>query len=62
LAGWRGQPPVDIEALARVIVAFSQMAVEIGDVLDAVEANPVIASSRGVVAVDALVQVGGAES
>jgi acyl-CoA synthetase (NDP forming) len=62
LAGWRGQPPVDIEALARVIVAFSQMAVEIGDVLDAVEANPVIASSRGVVAVDALVQVSGAES
>jgi acetate---CoA ligase (ADP-forming) len=43
-------------------VAFSQMAVEIGDVLDAVEANPVIASSRGVVAVDALVQVSGAES
>jgi acyl-CoA synthetase (NDP forming) len=62
LAGWRGQPPVDIDALARVLVAFSQMAVEIGDVLDAVEANPVIASSRGVVAVDALVQVGGAES
>jgi acyl-CoA synthetase (NDP forming) len=54
LAGWRGQPPVDIDALAQVIVAFSQMAVEIGDVVDAVEANPVIATPRGVVAVDAL--------
>jgi acetate---CoA ligase (ADP-forming) len=62
LAGWRGQPPVDVDALVRVIVAFSQMAVELGDVLDAVEANPVIASSHGVVAVDALVQVSGAES
>jgi acetate---CoA ligase (ADP-forming) len=62
LAGWRGQPPVDIDALAQVIVAFSQMAVEIGDVVDAVEANPVIASSHGVVAVDALVQASGAES
>jgi hypothetical protein len=31
------------------------MAVELGDVLDAVEANPVIASPDGVVAVDALV-------
>jgi acetate---CoA ligase (ADP-forming) len=62
LAGWRGQPPVDLDALVRVIVAFSQMAVELGDVLDAVEANPVIASSHGVVAVDALVQVSGAES
>ncbi len=62
LAGWRGHPAVDIDALAWVIVGFSQMAVEIGDVLDAVEANPVIASSRRVVAVDALVQVSGAES
>ena len=56
------QPAVDIDALAEVIVAFSQMAVELGDVLDAVEANPVIASPRGVVAVDALVQASRAES
>jgi acetate---CoA ligase (ADP-forming) len=55
LAGWRGAPPVDIDALAGVIVSFSQMAVELGDVIDAVEANPVIALPRGVVAVDALV-------
>jgi acyl-CoA synthetase (NDP forming) len=57
LAGWRGAPAVDIQALADVIVAFSEMAAELGDVLDAVEANPVIATPRGVVAVDALVQV-----
>ena len=57
LDGWRGRPAVDIDALVDVIVAFSQMAVEIGDVVDAVEANPVIASPHGVVAVDALVQV-----
>ncbi len=62
LAGWRGAPPVDIEALARVIVAFSDMAVDIGDQVDAVEANPVIASPRGVVAVDALVMARRAES
>ena len=55
LAGWRGSPAVDIDALAGVIVGFSQLAIELGDVLDAVEANPVIASPRGVVAVDALV-------
>ena len=52
LAGWRGQPAVDIDALADVIVRFSEMATELGDVFDAVEANPVIASPR-VVAVDA---------
>ncbi|MDT5077918.1 MAG: hypothetical protein QOJ80_2555 [Mycobacterium sp.] len=62
LDGWRGGPPADVGALADVIVAFSQMAVEIGDVVDAVEANPVIASPHGVVAVDALVLARAAES
>ena len=55
LAGWRGGPAVDIDALADVIVRFSEMATELGDVVDAVEANPVIATPRGLVAVDALV-------
>jgi len=55
LAGWRGAPPVDMDALADAIVGFSQLAIELGDHLDAVEANPVIASATGVVAVDALV-------
>jgi hypothetical protein len=62
LDGWRGQPPVDVDALADVIAAFSQMAGEIGDLVDAVEANPVIASAHGVVAVDALVAARRAES
>jgi acyl-CoA synthetase (NDP forming) len=55
LAGWRGAPPVDMDALAEAVVGFSQLAIELGDHLDAVEANPVIASATGVVAVDALV-------
>ena len=55
LAGWRGEPPVDTDALAAVIAGFSQLALELGDVIDAVEANPVIASPIGAIAVDALV-------
>lgn len=55
LTGWRGSPPVDMTALAAVVVGFSQLALELGAHLDAVEANPVIASSSGAVAVDALV-------
>jgi acyl-CoA synthetase (NDP forming) len=54
LNGWRGAPVVDIDALAQVIAAFSQIAVEIGDAVEAVEANPVIVSPHGAVAVDAL--------
>ncbi len=55
LAGWRGAPAVDVDALAGVVIGFSELATELGDVLDAVEANPVIVSPHGVVAVDALV-------
>ncbi|MDT5010909.1 MAG: hypothetical protein QOH57_2526 [Mycobacterium sp.] len=61
LAGWRGAPAVDIDGLAEVIVAFSEMAIQLADV-DAVEANPVIASQDRVIAVDALVQPSRAES
>jgi acyl-CoA synthetase (NDP forming) len=59
LAGWRGGPPVDLTALIDVIVAFATLATELGDAIDAVEANPVIASAGGAVAVDALLVVRG---
>lgn len=54
LTGWRGDPPVDIDALADAVVGFSQLATELGDTIDAAEANPVIVSPAGAVAVDAL--------
>ncbi|CAN5876336.1 acetate--CoA ligase family protein [soil metagenome] len=55
LDGWRGAPPVAADALIDIIVGFSSLAEELGDVLDAVEANPVIVSPDGAVAVDVLV-------
>jgi len=54
LGGWRGESPADVDALVDVVVGFSQLATELGDVLDAIEANPVIASPTGAIAVDAL--------
>ncbi|WP_197380528.1 hypothetical protein [Mycolicibacterium mengxianglii] len=42
-------------ALVEVVVEFSCLAVELGDSLAVVEANPVILSTEGAVAVDALV-------
>ena len=54
LAGWRGAPGADVEALTDVVVAIATMAVELGEVFDAVEANPVIVSPFGAVAVDVL--------
>ena len=55
LDGWRGGPAADVGALADAIVGFSELATELGDSLEAVEANPLIVSVSGVVAVDALV-------
>jgi acyl-CoA synthetase (NDP forming) len=55
LEGWRGAPAVNIGALIDAIVGMSCLAIELGDVLDAVEANPVIVTPAGAVAVDVLV-------
>ncbi|TRW82728.1 acetate--CoA ligase family protein [Mycolicibacterium sp. 018/SC-01/001] len=56
LDGWRGGPAADVDALVDVVVAFGQMAVDLADRYSAVEANPVIVSPSGAVAVDVLAQ------
>ncbi len=55
LDGVRGAPPADIEALARAVARLSLLAADLGDQLDALDVNPVIVTSQGCVAVDALV-------
>lgn len=58
LAGYRGRPAGDLDALAQAIVALSRLATHPTPVLEA-EINPLIVldAGRGVVAVDALVRV-----
>jgi succinyl-CoA synthetase beta subunit len=59
LAGYRGKPKGDLDALARAITTLSQLAVaENPNVLEA-EINPLIVrpAGQGVVAVDALVKL-----
>jgi len=53
LKGFRGKPAGDLDALARAIVALSRLA-ETGGVAEA-EVNPLIVTTDGVVAVDALI-------
>jgi succinyl-CoA synthetase beta subunit len=55
LEGVRGQPTADVDALMRAIVSISWLALDLGDHLEALDANPVICSPSGCVAVDALV-------
>lgn len=55
LNGVRGRTPVDVDALARAVAGVSWLARDLGDGIEALDANPVICGSRGCVAVDALV-------
>lgn len=55
LDGVRGRPPADVDGLVSAIVGLSWLAHDLGDLLEALDANPVICSADGCVAVDALV-------
>lgn len=55
LDGVRGSPAADAGALARAVVGLSWLAYELGDHLEALDANPVVCWPQGCVAVDALV-------
>jgi acyl-CoA synthetase (NDP forming) len=57
LAGYRGKPAGDREALAQAIVALSQLARVDDPVVAEAEINPLIVQADGVVAVDALVKL-----
>jgi hypothetical protein len=54
LSGFRGQPATDLAALAAVIAAFSTLVTDLDDQLAAFDINPLICTSAGPVAVDAL--------
>jgi acetate---CoA ligase (ADP-forming) len=55
LDGSRGAPAADIVSLTRAVSRLSVLAADLGDLIAALDVNPVIASAEGCVAVDALV-------
>jgi acetate---CoA ligase (ADP-forming) len=56
LGGFRGAAPADIGAIAHAVVAFSDLAEELGEVIDALEVNPLRCGPSGCIAVDVLVE------
>jgi acyl-CoA synthetase (NDP forming) len=62
LDGVRGSPPVDVDAVVRAVVAVSCLARDLGDQLQALDVNPLIAGPDGCVAVDALLVPRGANA
>ena len=55
LTGFRGKPGVDIDGLVDTICRLSELAHDLADVIDQIDANPVIAGSAGAMAADALI-------
>ena len=55
LDGARGRPQVDRRHVVRALTGLSQLAIELGDAIDQVDINPLIAGPRGAWAADALV-------
>lgn len=51
----RGRPAVHVPGVVEAIVAFGRMAAALGDCLEEVDINPILAGPEGVVAVDGLV-------
>jgi acyl-CoA synthetase (NDP forming) len=57
LDGVRGAEEADVGALADAIARLSVLATDLGDVIAALDVNPVIVGPKGCVAVDALVEL-----
>jgi acyl-CoA synthetase (NDP forming) len=55
LAGARGTPAADLDAVTDAVVGVSTLAIELGDVIDALDVNPLRAGPAGVTALDVLV-------
>jgi len=57
LKGARGQPAVDIDALAQMLSQLSMFAAGTGDRLVSVDLNPVLALAEGAYALDAVIEM-----
>jgi len=52
LDGFRGGPACDVNAAASAVVRLSALAADVGDLIDGLDVNPLIAGSAGCAAVD----------
>ncbi len=53
LEGYRGHDPINLEELSRLMVAFSELVMDLEDITDSIDLNPVICSSDKCIVADA---------
>jgi hypothetical protein len=57
LTGFRGSEPVDLGELNRLVIKFSNLVAELGDMVESVDLNPVICSGQRCVVADARIML-----
>jgi acetyltransferase len=55
LQGVRGQPPADLNALAKSVASFSRIIASLGDTCGEIDINPLVCTERGPLALDCLI-------
>lgn len=61
LKGYRGHPAVDFKALGLALVKFSQLVVDFAEIVE-IDVNPLLADSKGVIALDARIRLKATEA
>jgi acetyltransferase len=56
LAGYRGRPPVDLDAVALTLIRVASLVCDVAEIQE-LDVNPLLADQRGVVALDARIRV-----
>jgi hypothetical protein len=59
LYGYRGAEPVDLGSLIATVQRFSELIVELQDLVESADLNPLICSAQGCVAADARIMLPG---
>lgn len=57
LAGYRGAKPINLNALKKTMIAFSQLMMDLKDVVESVDLNPVMCSAKACTVVDARIML-----
>jgi acetate---CoA ligase (ADP-forming) subunit beta len=57
LTGYRGAPPVNMEELTRILIRFSELVMEMEDVIESIDLNPVICTADRCVIADARIML-----
>lgn len=57
LFGYRGSEPVNLEALTRMLVTFSELLMELEGLIESIDLNPVMCSSKQCIVADARIML-----